>query len=76
MGKARPPAGRPPGRRGRGGKGPGPEYRPSRTGGGTTHKSSSVEGSPIIRVVYGIAGFVACTIGGTVVLALHVYGVI
>ena len=40
-GSRRPPAGRPPGRRGSGGIGPGPAYRPSRTGGGTTHGSST-----------------------------------
>ena len=35
--KSRPAGGRPPGRRGRGGVGPGPAYRPSSTGGGTKH---------------------------------------
>lgn len=37
-GKSRPAGGRPPGRRGKAGIGPGPAYRPSGTGGGTTHK--------------------------------------
>lgn len=38
MAKTRPPAGRPPNRRGRGGIGPGPAYRPTEGGGGTNHK--------------------------------------
>jgi hypothetical protein len=37
---ARPSVGRPPGRRGKGGTGPGPAYRPSSTGGGTTHNGN------------------------------------
>jgi hypothetical protein len=37
MGKTRPPAGRPPGRRGKGGTGPGPAYRPNPHTGGTKH---------------------------------------
>lgn len=36
-----PKGGRPPGRRGRGGVGPGPGYRPGGGGGGTKHGSSS-----------------------------------
>lgn len=35
--KKRPGAGRPPGRRGRGGVGPGPGYRSGNTGSGTSH---------------------------------------
>jgi len=38
--QSRPPAGRPPGRRGKGGVGPGPAYRPSSSGGGTTHNGN------------------------------------
>jgi len=34
----KPKGGRPPGRRGKAGVGPGPAYRPSTSGGGTTHK--------------------------------------
>lgn len=41
MGSSRPGGGRPPGRRGRGGVGPGPGYRPGGGGGGTKHGSSS-----------------------------------
>lgn len=40
MAKTRPPAGRPPGRRGRGGVGPGPAYRPGGTGKGTSHNGN------------------------------------
>lgn len=76
MAKSRPAGGRPPRRRGRGGIGPGPGYRPGGTGKGTRHKSSSVEGNPIITVVYGIAVAVVLTIGGVVAGLLHGYGVI
>lgn len=76
MAKTRPPAGRPPRRRGRGGIGPGPAYRPSRSGGGTRHKSSSVEGTPIITVVYALAAFVVAVVGGVTAFFLHGYGVI
>lgn len=38
MAKSRPKGGRPPGRRGRGGIGPGPGYKPGGTGKGTSHK--------------------------------------
>jgi hypothetical protein len=37
MGKTRPSGGRPPGRRGKGGVGPGPGYRPNPNTGGTRH---------------------------------------
>lgn len=37
MGKARPASGRPPRRRGKGGIGPGPGYRPNPNTGGTKH---------------------------------------
>lgn len=76
MARSRPPGGRPPNQRGRGGIGPGPAYRPSSTGGGSKHKSSSVEGSPIIRVVYALAAFVALTGGSVVGYLLHGYGVL
>lgn len=76
MAKTRPAGGRPPSRRGKGGVGPGPAYRPSSSGGGTRHKSSSVEGTPIITVVYGIAAFVVVTVGGVTAFLLHGYGVL
>lgn len=76
MAKSRPAGGRPPRRRGRGGVGPGPGYRTSGTGKGSTHKSSSVEGTPIITVVYAIAAFVVLTIGGVTAFMLHGYGVL
>lgn len=76
MGKTRPGGGRPPGRRGKGGVGPGPGYRPGGTGKGTRHKSSSVEGTPIIRVVYAIALGVVGTIAFVGYGLLHGYGVI
>lgn len=39
--QGRPSGGRPPGRRGKGGIGPGPGYRPGGGGGGTKHGSST-----------------------------------
>lgn len=76
MAKSRPGGGRPPNRRGKGGIGPGPGYRPGSTGGGTRHKSSSVEGSPIIRVVYALAAFVVLTGGSVAGYLLYGYGVL
>jgi hypothetical protein len=73
---------RPPNRGNRGGKGP-TYRRPGGGGGGTggntggtTHKSSSVEGSPIIRVVYSIAAGVVLTLGSVIGYIAHGYGVI
>jgi hypothetical protein len=68
--------GRPPGRRGKGGTGPGPAYRPNTNTGGTRHKSSSVEGTPIITVVYALAAFVVLTVGSVATFLLHGYGVL
>ena len=76
MGKNRPKPSRPPGRRGRGGIGPGPGYKPNPNTGGTRHKSSSVEGSPIIRVVWAVAAIAVLLIGSPIVYLLHGYGVI
>jgi hypothetical protein len=42
---SRPGGGRPPGRRGKGGIGPGPGYKPGKGGGGTRHTSGSSTGS-------------------------------
>ena len=72
----RPAKGRPPGRRDRGGIGPGPAYKPGGTGKGTSHKSSSVEGTPIIRIVYVIAFGVVGTMAFVGYGLLHGYGVI
>lgn len=76
MAKARPGGGRPPGRRGRSGVGPGPGYRAPGHGKGSTHKSSSVEGTPMIGLVYGIAAAVVLTMGSVVGYLLHGYGVV
>lgn len=76
-GKARPKGGRPPQRRGRGGVGPGPAYRPSSSGGGTRHKSSAVA-SPVVTV----GAFALFLVGplsllGVVLMyLLHGYGVL
>lgn len=75
-GGSRPGGGRPPGRRGRGGVGPSPGYRAPETGKGTPHKSSSVEGTPIMTLVYGIGAFVFVTMGAVVAYLMHGYGVI
>lgn len=53
MAKSRPPAGRPPGRRGRGGVGPGPGYRPGGTGKGTSHKGGDC--CPMVAAVWALA---------------------
>lgn len=66
MGSTRPGGGRPPGRRGRGGVGPGPGYRPGGGGGGTKHGSSS--GTRAMAwaagVIFGVPAliFVACLV--------------
>lgn len=60
MAKTRPSPGRPPGRRGRGGTGPGPAYRPSSTGGGTSHNGNCCPMVAAVRSVkrgkYRLAG--------------------
>lgn len=66
MAKTRPGGGRPPGRRGKGGVGPGPGYRAPGTG----------KGSPIITVVYALAAFVVLTLGGVAAFLLHGYGLL
>ena len=77
MTKARPPAGRPPGRRGRGGVGPGPGYRHGGVGKGTRHKSSSSATTGQLILVYSLfivgPGLVAATLIG---YFLHGYGVL
>lgn len=73
-------AGRTPGAAGGGGP---RNRRPSGGGGGgrgytggTTHKSSSVEGSPIIGVVYALAAFVILVVGSVTAYMMHGYGLI
>jgi hypothetical protein len=56
--------------------GPGPGYRSGGTGKGTNHKSSSVEGTPIITLVYGVAAGVVATGTSVVGYLLHGYGVL
>lgn len=75
--QGRPRGGRPSNRqRARGGNGPGPAYRPTSSGGGTSHKSSSVEGTPIMTLVYAVAAFVVLTVGSVAGFLLHGYGVL
>lgn len=45
-------------------------------GKGTKHKSSSVEGTPMIGLVYAIAGGVVLVIGSITAYLAHGYGVI
>lgn len=73
-GKGTPGGGRPPGRRGGGGSGPRGPVRGGGTGRGTSHKSSSIEGTPIITVVYSIAGGVVLTMSSVIGYLLHGYG--
>lgn len=75
---------------GRGERGPGrsggrgPNYRrpggggggTGGTTGGTRHKSSSVEGTPIMTLVWGIAAFVVLTIGSVGAYLLYGYSVL
>jgi len=75
--RQRPSGGRPPGRRGRGGTGPGPGYRTSGRGSGTPHKSSSSATNPQLGIVFGIFFGVPLTVavlvGGWL---LHGYGLL
>lgn len=73
-------AGRSPGAMGGGGP---RNRRPSGGGGGgrgytggTNHKSSSVEGSPVMTLVWGIAAFVVLTVGSVVAYMVHGYGLV
>lgn len=42
--------------------------------GGTNHKSSSVEGTPLATLVYSIAGGVVLTLGSVIAYLAHGYG--
>lgn len=70
MGSTRPAGGRPPGRRGRGGVGPGPAYRPGGGGGGTTHKSGAAHMS---LVILSYAMFIALPLGVVAGIALYFF---
>jgi hypothetical protein len=77
MAKNRPAGGRPPGRRGRGGTGPGPGYRTSGTGRGTGHKSSSSATNPQLGVVFGLFFGVPLVVVSLVgAWLLHGYGLL
>lgn len=65
---------RPPNRHSpRGGKGPGPTYRPSSTGGGTTHKSSSTARGPVAGIVFAVSAFAVLFVGTPVVYLIYQY---
>jgi hypothetical protein len=51
MGNSRPKGGRPPGRRGKGGVGPGPGYKTSGTGKGTKHNGNCCSMVAAVRAV-------------------------
>jgi hypothetical protein len=78
LARARPPAGRPPNRRGRGGVGPGPAYRPSSTGGGTSHRSSFAAAPSPVVVFFSVlfVGLPAVVTSGLVWFVLHGRGVL
>lgn len=70
MGKKRPNGGRPPGRRGRGGVGPGPGYKPNPNTGGSKHKGHTTGGCMLAKAVGAvILGFLAAAFIGTTVAA-------
>ena len=68
--KARPSGGRPPGRRGRGGTGPGPGYRPSSSGGGTRHNTGGCMTAKVVGAV--LLGLIAASYGATAAAAAGV----
>lgn len=65
-----PKGGRPPGRRGRGGVGPGPGYRPGGGGGGTKHGGSTGTRAMVwmAAAVFGSFGALVLTAVGYVVV--------
>ena len=67
MAGKRPGKGRPPGRRGRGGVGPGPGYKPGGTGKGTRHTTGGCMVAKLAGAT--ILSFLATALGG-VVLAM------
>jgi hypothetical protein len=72
-GGSRPSGGRPPGRRGRAGVGPGPGYRSGGTGKGSTHKSSSTARGPVAGLVFGIAFFAVLFVGTPITYIVYEY---
>jgi hypothetical protein len=52
--KARPAGGRPPSRRGRGGVGPGPGYRPNPNTGGTRHTGNCMTAKVVGAAILGL----------------------
>lgn len=74
--KSRPGGGRPPGRRGKAGVGPGPGYRPGGGGGGTGHKSSSATHRQALAAAAGFIVIPALVVLGIVSYLAHGYGLI
>lgn len=73
-GKPRPGSGRPPGRRGRGGVGPGPGYKTGGTGKGSTHKkSSSTAVGPVAGLVFAVAAMAVLFVGTPVAYLIWAY---
>lgn len=73
MAKSRPPSGRPPGRRGKGGTGPGPGYRPNPNTGGTRHKSSSTARGPVAGIVFAVCAMAVLFVGSPVAYLIWEY---
>lgn len=71
-----PGGGRPPGRRGRGGVGPGPGYRTGGTGRGTPHKSSSGTHRQAFAAALGFIVLPAIVVLGIASYLAHGYGLI
>lgn len=71
--RSRPAGGRPPGRRGRGGVGPGPGYKTSGRGKGTSHKSSSSARGPVAGIVYAVCALALLLVGSPVVYLVWAY---
>lgn len=72
-GGSRPRGGRPPGRSGGAGSSPAPPPKTGGHGKGTTHKSSSVEGTPIIGLVYGVAAMALLLVGTPIAGLIYLY---
>lgn len=69
MGKVRPKGGRPNrrGRSGRGGKGPGPAYKPNPNTGGTRHNTGNCMTAKVVGAV--LLGLIAVALGATAAAA-------
>jgi hypothetical protein len=70
MGKNRPKGGRPPGRRGRGGVGPGPGYKPNPNTGGTKHTTGNCMTAKVVGAV--LLGLIVASLGATAAAAAGV----